>query len=73
MKGPSPLHASPERTSDFIDNLSAEMALFFMWDTGKKQEGSCEFLIDNPANSLYHQKVSAAWKSLAAGKREGDG
>jgi len=49
------------------------MALFFMWDTGKRQEGSCEFLIDNPANSLYHQKVSAAWKSLAAGKREGDG
>ena len=32
-----------------------------------------DFLIDNVLVSLYYQKVFAAWKSLAADKREGDG
>ena len=32
-----------------------------------------ENMIDNPTNSFYYQKVSAAWKSLAADKQEGNG
>ena len=44
---------------------SAAMRCFYIYHQKESERDVlAEFLIDNPGNSLYYQKVSSAWQSL---------